>query len=160
MSWRKLQPSGSCIIALSYQSSHGLWLPPCRQTWPIAKPDSCLTTTVGQIYLPDLPDRPYHPDTKVVLPKRDFGVTMLASLWPRYHVYTLYVLSTQITPTYSTWSCDVMHTTSIFNRTTCEVMAPALLIPKRSQFLLSEKKDEQCRNEIKGKKVRWTALII
>ena len=44
-----------------------------RQSWPIAKPVSCSTATVCQLDLPDLPDRPYHPDAKVVFPKRAFG---------------------------------------------------------------------------------------
>ena len=44
-----------------------------RQTWPIAKPDSCLMATDGRLDLPDLPDPPYHPDAKVVFPKRAFG---------------------------------------------------------------------------------------
>ena len=46
--------------------------------------------TVGQLDLPDLLDHPYHPDAKVVFPKRTFGVTILASLRPRYHIYTSY----------------------------------------------------------------------
>ena len=44
-----------------------------RQSWPIAKSVSCSTATVCQLDLPDLPDRPYHPDAKVVFPKRAFG---------------------------------------------------------------------------------------
>ena len=39
----------------------------------------------------DLPDRPYHPDAKVVIPKSDFGVIRLASLWHRYQArYTFH----------------------------------------------------------------------
>ena len=37
-----------------------------RQTWSLAKPDSCSTEMVGQLDLVNLPDRPYHPDAKVV----------------------------------------------------------------------------------------------
>ena len=44
-----------------------------RQTWPIVKPESCLPAMAGRLDLPDLPDRPYHPDAKVVFPKRAFG---------------------------------------------------------------------------------------
>ena len=39
---------------------------------------------LADIYLPDLPDGPYHPDTKFEFPKRDIGVTMRVSLWLRY----------------------------------------------------------------------------
>ena len=44
-----------------------------RLTWPIVKPDSCLTATGGRLDLPDLPDRPYHPHAKVVFLKHAFG---------------------------------------------------------------------------------------
>ena len=40
-----------------------------RLTWPITKPDSCLMATVGRQDLPNLTDRPYHSDVKVVIPE-------------------------------------------------------------------------------------------
>ena len=61
-------------------SSRELWGPPdtdlaSRQTGLLIDGTGWRTR-----YLPELPDRPYHPDAKVVLPKPAFGLTMLASL--------------------------------------------------------------------------------
>ena len=100
-------------LSLSFVSEFPQSMASSRQTWPITKPNSCLTTRVGQLDLPDLPDRPYHPDAKVTFPKRAFGVIMITILWPRYQVCRLY-FSTQILPPYCTWSCDAMRRTTIF----------------------------------------------
>ena len=59
-----------------------------RQTWPIAKLDSCLTATVGQLDLPDLPDRPYNPDVKVVFPNCTFGHKKQVFCRAQHHWFT------------------------------------------------------------------------
>ena len=103
-----------------------------RQTWPIAKPYLCLMATVGRLDLPGLPDRPYHPEPKVIFPKHALGVTMLASLWPRYQVYRLYFplkLRQHIARDPVTSCAEPV----FFNWTTCEVMALALLWERNSK---------------------------
>ena len=118
-----------------------------RQTWPITKPDSCLTATIDRLDLHDLPDHPYHPDTKVVFRKRDFqfGVTMLASLWRRYQLHTL-CFPLQLPPTYCTWSCDVTSRTSIFHPNHLWSRGAGTVYVKHQSA------------NMKHKSVRWTML--
>ena len=77
VSWRKLKPNGSSVslLRIGAPTDYG-----CLRTDLANCQTGLLFDGIGWPTISSrLPDRPYHPDTKIVFPKCAFVLTMLAS---------------------------------------------------------------------------------